>query len=1001
MSTEHDTDGGNKHLKIAVKVTDEDSCRVFIHSSYWIVNKTGLPLQLRGSRSDIVYESHSEEPILFAYKRMKKRNIKLRAYHSSWSSAFSMDTVYCPGLVICKDKERQKKYRILMKPILSNLCPHLTTIVTFLPNFSVANNSNRSLRFMEDNKEADLWTDISQGQTLPFWPETDSMRMFVKFRDSKSGSQHFSIIKEQQTVLRMDRGRALVVKVTGGGNNPFLISFHKFRQNDVPVRIDNMCEDIFLKIHQKNLGQVTLLSPNQSVLYTWDDPTEERILYWNVYSKKSKGFVAKFEKEGYGQERLSFCQVKPSETANNNNNLNLIKILTSQTQEPSDTSSAEDSDSDEPSSKVTFQLSKTKKAKIVVYWVSYVEVGGQRVLLFTQDEKTASVARKRIEKSKSCIDLVISVKGVGLSLSTCRGVYTEEIAYASLSDSASEWMVKIGNTWKPFTVELACWLEEMWDNHNKRAHLKDYVHVDFDKMQMIKPFFGQLRRLYNPAVWSHCRFTAKNNIFQFKIHRLQVDNQLSNCTFKTALYPTPANKISSRSLKPCLEIAYSKTSVSCHYDLYKYIYISLRDFTVQLDRTFVVSMHKTLSPFLAVFERPLDARFRQDVSSLHATDMPPGKKSGRVYVESFDCSPFHVHLSFSTKPSEHYSLKSSNSFTTDALLYVLDGHANRLCDLKTVTLDISGLSRKSIQRESFESIFEYSLKHYACQLFKQSHVFIFNSDVLENIYEVNNERTDTIESTEDYLGTSCCSQIQDTCSVEYNGKWRFALSIPECALAAYKGTEMSVLLSMSGALQRPHIGGEDDGAAEAFFRGPGRNLLAVLSKSNVSDKVSMAYDGVKRVIESGEEIVLRTRLPRFINPLGMKSYSSYEAVGLHLFKLLSRSSTNDSYWAHVTFLPEGKKILLITLRRIILTEKCRTKGPWEIEWSVYVDNIIEVPKIEDMKLTFKIRQDEHHSSYFFRGDEKCIEYDDKETLKWIKDKIEQVMLLNQEDKPLK
>lgn len=43
-------------------------------------------------------------------------------------------------------------------------------------------------------------------QTLPFWPETDSMRMFVKFRDSKSGSQHFSIIREQQTVLRMDRG---------------------------------------------------------------------------------------------------------------------------------------------------------------------------------------------------------------------------------------------------------------------------------------------------------------------------------------------------------------------------------------------------------------------------------------------------------------------------------------------------------------------------------------------------------------------------------------------------------------------------------------------------------------------------------------------------------------------------------------------------------------------------------------------------------------------------
>jgi len=48
----------------------------------------------------------------------------------------------------------------------------------------------------------------------------------------------------------------------------------------------------------------------------------------------------------------------------------------------------------------------------------------------------------------------------------------------------------------------------------------------------------------------------------------------------------------------------------------------------------------------------------------------------------------------------------------------------------------------------------------------------------------------------------------------------------------------------------------------------------------------------------------------------MKSYSMYEAVGLHLFKMLSRSLSNDGYWAHVSLLPEGKKVLLITLRYV-------------------------------------------------------------------------------------
>lgn len=41
---------------------------------------------------------------------------------------------------------------------------------------------------------------------------------------------------------------------------------------------------------------------------------------------------------------------------------------------------------------------------------------------------------------------------------------------------------------------------------------------------------------------------------------------------------------------------------------------------------------------------------------------------------------------------------------------------------------------------------------------------------------------------------------------------------------------------------------------------------------------------------------------------------------------------------------------------MILAEKYRTKGPWEIEWSIYVDNITDVPKIEENKLVFKVRQ---------------------------------------------
>lgn len=45
-----------------------------------------------------------------------------------------------------------------------------------------------------------------------------------------------------------------------------------------------------------------------------------------------------------------------------------------------------------------------------------MDAAGQRVLLFTQDEKVASAARKNIENNQSSVDLVVAMEGLGLSL---------------------------------------------------------------------------------------------------------------------------------------------------------------------------------------------------------------------------------------------------------------------------------------------------------------------------------------------------------------------------------------------------------------------------------------------------------------------------------------------------------------------------------------------------------------------------------------------------------
>lgn len=78
-------------------------------------------------------------------------------------------------------------------------------------------------------------------------------------------------------------------------NVPYRITFRRYIVTDIPVRVDNLCDKLFLKLNQIGLGQVALLKPFQSLLYTWDDPTQSRELIWNVYNNNAFGYRAQLE----------------------------------------------------------------------------------------------------------------------------------------------------------------------------------------------------------------------------------------------------------------------------------------------------------------------------------------------------------------------------------------------------------------------------------------------------------------------------------------------------------------------------------------------------------------------------------------------------------------------------------------------------------------------------------------------------------------------------------
>lgn len=144
--------------------------------------------------------------MVFSQKNNKKNTIRLRAHQSEWSMSFGLDGITSMSLIVCRDIERGRKYQILTEVESSRLSPIFTKIITFLPYFLICNKTKRALRFMEENEEADLWTDLLPAQEMSFWPATESMKMRIKWRNSQLVSQHFDITHVGKTVLRMDNG---------------------------------------------------------------------------------------------------------------------------------------------------------------------------------------------------------------------------------------------------------------------------------------------------------------------------------------------------------------------------------------------------------------------------------------------------------------------------------------------------------------------------------------------------------------------------------------------------------------------------------------------------------------------------------------------------------------------------------------------------------------------------------------------------------------------------
>ncbi|BFZ09736.1 hypothetical protein BsWGS_12775 [Bradybaena similaris] len=1049
METEVDSENLNRHLSLSIHANQSNSLDLRIYAPYWIVNKTDLPLQLRGSMSEAVYEfGSSPNPLLFRFKKHKKKKAKLRVYESRWSQSFSADTVGSGGVVICNDKERGKKYMFMIQITLSKL--HLTKLVVIMPFFLVINNSKQKLRYMEENEHADLWVDIEPGQCQPYWPVTESFNMYVKFDGSNVSSLHFPIKSCHNTVLRMEQGRAVCVEVAGGTDTPITIIFTDYEHGDAPARVDNLCEDVFIKIHQKNQSQVTLLSPNQSILYTWDEPSAERTLMWNVYGRKRPSYPAYITKDGSGEMRLSVPSLK---SAGNSG------VDFTDAGDTDDSSSPEDESDENDGLLVPADrslLGHTRVDKMVVFWVSYLD-GLQRVLLFTQDERVAKAIRKghvqsvdlprrrnmlQINEGENA-QIAVFASLEGISVSVINSLY-QEVALLSVASSPAVWEVEVKEKWRSLSLELTTWLEDQWRGEVAGAKLHDQIEADLSKMQMTKPFMGALRRTFHPGVWCQYRTSKHHMAVNIHLQSLQVDNQLPDAYFPIVMAPAPLPTYVLRRMghKPFIDIGLMRRTVKeQNVDTIRYAKILVQEFILKLDKGFILSLVDVISQLTPAVNESFQLQcdlYQARQSLKEATAILIDSRPHKTFIEYIHLSPLKLHLSFSLyskvhMPPGNQTKAQSSSITGDIVDFFLNSVGVTLTEIKNVELRMAYFERKGVLL-SFNQLKSQVQSHYIHQALQQAYVLILGLDVLGNPYGLIKDFTQglgdffyepflgSIQGRDEFtdslargveslmgntIGGTAGSMAQITGGIgrtlaalsfdeDYKIKRRVRMQqepkdLPASLAMASKTLVMGIGLGLSGVILDPVKGAHEDGV-EGFFKGVGKGLLGLLTKpaGGVVDMVSMAFDGLRRSAEMEGGVVARVRLPRFINPsMGLQPYSPYHAAGLRLLQTVMKGelAKTDIYWAHAPLSREEKtNIVLITDRHLLLLEKCRFWGGWDVDWQITIESILGAPVIIDNKLIFRVKEDDSGVNLFSSGDKEIVS-NDVDILVWLQQKI--------------
>lgn len=282
----------------------------------------------------------------------------------------------------------------------------------------------------------------------------------------------------------------------------------------------------------------------------------------------------------------------------------------------------------------------------------------------------------------------------------------KEICYFSISSSDVVWESRKSGSrvFKPFvgkeieileTAYQSFMMKKQVDETNsddRFVNIGNNLCVNFDKMRILEPHKGQLRRTCLNGIFLNLSKSEKTINLHLKLNRIQIDNQLDDHIFATILCPIAPPKSIRMDLTPKPFIEFSTIlQFNENRKRFKYLSFLIQEFAVQVDLDFITSLQSYLeiitkkanTQYEELIKNSLDFALKPDIN------LETGSSSKHQY-DSIHLSPLKMHLSFSLGTIDTLNLPG-------ILDYLVKSAGVTLIEFKDAVLKINSFMRENTQ----------------------------------------------------------------------------------------------------------------------------------------------------------------------------------------------------------------------------------------------------------------------------------------------------------------